>query len=291
MDASGSSATSAPQEEAVADRRRRKTGAVESECEESIASSGWQAPRQSPWRVRLRLPFVQDSENLSAHSGFNLRGSPSNQPRTNRNGSLNAPRSCSGHHDPPLSIKRGSPSISALSGFNLRGSPSPSARLGFNLKRISLEIKPRTNRNGPLNAPRSRSGHRDPSITRGSPSISARSGFNLRGSPPPLPVGASNQRGSPSNLGLSGPRTQKNNRTISFDAKKQRIFSPQGSPLAQNASMAPPKPIERLSYLEFSQKTRQNASTAPRTEAPWSNLCGATRSPRSVSPRWVHPTP
>jgi hypothetical protein len=44
MDAFGFlSATSAPKDEAVADRWRWKTGAVDSECEESIASSGWQA--------------------------------------------------------------------------------------------------------------------------------------------------------------------------------------------------------------------------------------------------------
>jgi hypothetical protein len=133
--------------------------------------------------------------------------------------------------------------------------------MGFNLKRISLEIKPRTNRNGSLNAPRSRSGHRDPSITRGSPSISALSGFNLRGSPPPLPVGASNQRGSPSNLGSAGPRTveaaaEKQPNDL-VRREKQRILGPQGSPLAQNASIASPKPIERLSYLEFSQKHGQ----------------------------------
>jgi hypothetical protein len=60
MDASGSSTTSAPQEEAVADRRRRKTGAVERECEESIASSGWQARGDHHGERIYACRFVQD---------------------------------------------------------------------------------------------------------------------------------------------------------------------------------------------------------------------------------------
>jgi hypothetical protein len=113
-----------------------------------------------------------------------------------------------------LQIKRGSPSISARSGFNLRGSPSPiSVHLGFNLKRISLETKPRTNQNGcSLNAPNTTGGAVRVIATiqpRGSPSIFAHMGFNLRGSP----SNSANQRGSPSILGSSGPRTVQTQKT------------------------------------------------------------------------------
>jgi hypothetical protein len=176
-----------------------------------------------------------------------------------------------------LQTQRGSPSISARSGFILRGSPSTSARMGFHLKRIALKIKPRTNRNGSLNTPRSCSGHHDPS--RGSPSISARWGFNLRGSPSnSAHLGFKSKRISLASRLVwtsNGRNSREKQPPSSFDApKKQQNLSPLGSSLTQNAPIASNKHLEPLPYLEFSQNTAKRLC-GPRTEAPWSICVGS----------------
>jgi hypothetical protein len=62
-----------------------------------------QSNEDLPRSLPIRASIYEDLPRQSARLGFSLRGFPSNQPRTTWNGfSMNAPRSCSGHHDPTI---------------------------------------------------------------------------------------------------------------------------------------------------------------------------------------------
>jgi hypothetical protein len=65
----------------------------------------------------------------------------------------------------------------------------------------------------------------------------------------------------------------KNNRSSIVDRstrEKQQKSRPEAPSPGQNASIASPKHIERLSYLESSQNNGKNTSSRHRTGAPWS---------------------
>jgi hypothetical protein len=141
------------------------------ECEESIASSGWQARgnRHGECVCACRsFKITRIFFESFCPTGLQFKGDlPQNQPQTNRNGSLNAPRSCSGHHDP--SIKRGYPSL-CPSGLQSKRISLASARLGFNLRGSPSKSNPDPHGKGSFRTlqphGRRRSGHYDPSPKR-----------------------------------------------------------------------------------------------------------------------------
>jgi hypothetical protein len=200
MDASGFlSATSAPQEEAggQTETEDRSIRSVRSpllrvvgklEAITMVSASALAGLSRS-----LRI-----SSNLSARSGFNLRGSPSKINPEPIGTVSERSESCSGHHDPSNATR-----ISLdLCPFGLQSKEDlPRIRpSGLQSKRISLENQPRTNRNGlSMNAPPTRGG----AVRSSGPfnqTLPARASI-YEDLPRILPIWASNPRGSPSNLG------------------------------------------------------------------------------------------